>query len=312
MQELGQINPFVLPPGKKNSEVCALLCFSSGTTGLPKTVMISHQNIIAQCFSSRKAHPKKYLSTDDEKVTGVVKLLVLPFFIGAEVVILPNFTLPALLDTIVKHQIAEVQVVPPIIIRLVRDPIVERTGGTLVANTEVNVVDAEGEMVGVEEKGEILAKGSQMVMGYFNNPRATAEAFDAEGFLRTGDEGFIDRSGLITIHDRIKEMIKVKGVQVAPAELGDLLLCHPKVEDCAVIGMPDDYSGEKPFAFAVLKPGSKDAGTIRNEILQYVKEKKSKPKWLGGVEIVEQIPKAPVGRYCDVYSGTHILPQSRT
>jgi acyl-coenzyme A synthetase/AMP-(fatty) acid ligase len=135
-----------------------------------------------------------------------------------------------------------------------------------------------------------------MVMGYFNNPKATEDAFDSEGFLRTGDEGSINSEGLITIHDRIKEMVKVKGVQVAPAELEDLLLGHPKIEDCAVIGVPDDYSGEKPLAFVVLKPDIKANGAIEEELLKYVKEKKSKPKWLGGVEIVEQIPKSASGK----------------
>lgn len=133
-------------------------------------------------------------------------------------------------------------------------------------------------------------------MGYFNNPKATEEAFDREGFLQTGDEGSINSEGLITIHDRIKEMIKVKGVQVAPAEIEDLLLGHPKIEDCAVIGVPDDYRGEKPLAFVVLKPGVKAGHAIEKEVIEYVKENKSKPKWLGGVEIVDQIPKSASGK----------------
>jgi len=110
-----------------------------------------------------------------------------------------------------------------------------RTGGTLVANTSVKIVDEKGNMVGVGQKGEILAKGPQIVMGYFKNEKATKDAFDEEGFLRTGDEGSVDGEGFIMIHDRIKEMIKVKGIQVAPVELEDLLLSHEKVEDCAVV-----------------------------------------------------------------------------
>lgn len=133
-------------------------------------------------------------------------------------------------------------------------------------------------------------------MGYFNNPKATAEAFDDEGFLKTGDEGSIDGEGLITIHDRIKEMIKVKGIQVAPAELEDLLLGHPTVEDCAVIGVPDDYSGERPLGFVVLKPGIEHSASVEEELLRYVKEKKIRPKWLVGVRIVDQIPKSASGK----------------
>ena len=133
-------------------------------------------------------------------------------------------------------------------------------------------------------------------MGYFNNPKATAEAFDSEGFLKTGDEGSIDGEGLITIHDRIKEMIKVKGIQVAPAELEDLLLGHPKVEDCAVVGVQDEYSGERPLGFIVLKPGIEHTTRVEEDLLNYVKEKKIRPKWLVRVRIVDQIPKSASGK----------------
>jgi 4-coumarate--CoA ligase len=143
---------------------------------------------------------------------------------------------------------------------------------------------------------QILAKGPQMFMGYFNNPKATAEAFDHEGYLRTGDEGSIDREGMITVHDRIKEMIKVKGIQVAPAELEDLLLGHPKVEDCGVIGIPDDYSGERPLGFVVLKPGIRSTQATKEELLNYVRERKVRTKWLAGVEFTDQIPKSASGK----------------
>lgn len=134
-----------------------------------------------------------------------------------------------------------------------------------------------------------------MVLGYFNNPAATAVAFDSEGFLRTGDEGSIDSKGMIEIHDRIKEMIKVKGIQVAPAELEDLLLGHEKVEDAAVIGIPDDYSGERPLGFVVLKPGVNCKG-IEEELMEYVRKTKVRTKWLVSVRVLEQIPKSPSGK----------------
>ena len=91
-------------------------------------------------------------------------------------------------------------------------------------------------------------------------------------------------------------MIKVKGIQVAPAELEDLLLGHPKVEDCAVIGIPDDYSGERPFGFVVLKPGTEGSRDVEDEILDYVKAKKTRTKWLNGVGIIDQIPKSASGK----------------
>jgi len=93
-------------------------------------------------------------------------------------------------------------------------------------------------------------------------------------------------------------MIKVKGVQVAPAELEDLLLGHPKVEDCAIIGVPDDYSGEVPFAFVVLrvKVNGEDESAVDGELLEYVKGRKTRAKWLSGVRFVEVIPKSQSGK----------------
>lgn len=103
------------------------------------------------------------------------------------------------------------------------------------------------------------------------------------------------------IHDRIKEMIKVKGVQVAPAELEDLLLGHEMVEDCAVIGVPDDYAGERPFGFVVLgqsygERDGKQLEEVKNILMGYVKLKKGKGKWLAGIRFVESIPKSASGK----------------
>lgn len=168
-------------------------------------------------------------------------------------------------------------------------------GGTLVANTIVKIVDAHGNLAGVGQKGEILAKGPQIVMGYYGNEKAIAEAYDDEGFLRTGDEGSIDEEGFITIHDRIKEMIKVKGIQVAPVELEDLLLEHDTVDDAAVVGVRDEYSGERPFGFVVLKDGVRRAG-IEEELMAWVRERKVRTKWLAGVKVVEAVPKSVSGK----------------
>ena len=134
-------------------------------------------------------------------------------------------------------------------------------------------------------------------MGYLNNPKATADTFDRDGWLHTGDQGFIDEEGMLTITDRIKEMIKVKGIGVAPAELEDLLLGHPKVEDVAVMGVKDDYSGELPKAYVVLKGGEKGNREIEEELKQYVKERKVRHKHIdGGIEFVSSIPKSASGK----------------
>ena len=133
-------------------------------------------------------------------------------------------------------------------------------------------------------------------MGYLNNAKATAETFDAEGWLHTGDQGIIDEEGMITITDRIKEMIKVNGIGVAPAELEDLLLGNPKVEDVAVIGIPDDRAGEVPKAFVALKDGVEGGRELEKELIGYVKEKKVRHKWINAVDFVPAIPKSASGK----------------
>ena len=124
-------------------------------------------------------------------------------------------------------------------------------------------------------------------MGYLDNPKATAETFDQDGWLHTGDQGVIDKEGMLTITDRIKEMIKVKGIGVAPAELEDLLLGHSKVEDVAVMSVPDDYTGERPKAYVVPKHGFESSQELRQELIQYVQERKSRTKWITELDFVE-------------------------
>lgn len=123
-------------------------------------------------------------------------------------------------------------------------------------------------------------------MGYLNNPKATAETFDKDGWLHTGDQGIIDEEGMLTITDRIKEMIKVKGIGVAPAELEDLLLGHPDVEDVAVMSVPDDYTGERPKAYIVPKDGIEGSQEFRKKLMQYVQERKSRTKWITELDFV--------------------------
>jgi 4-coumarate--CoA ligase len=171
--------------------------------------------------------------------------------------------------------------------------------GTIVASTEVKIVDPDsGKECGLNQPGEIWARGPQVVMGYLNNPKATADTFDKDGFLHTGDIGQLDEEGLITITDRLKEMIKVKGIGVAPAELEDLLLGHDAVEDVAVLGTPDDYSGERPKAYIVLKAPKRngDVQATGKDLIKYVQEKKVRHKWVTEIEIIEEIPKSPSGK----------------
>ncbi|KAF2206782.1 hypothetical protein CERZMDRAFT_52453 [Cercospora zeae-maydis SCOH1-5] len=360
-KELGEPVPvWRIPAGKTNFDVCGFLSFSSGTTGLPKAVMIAHQNVIAQCLQVISITPsdhKRVLAVlPSFHITGLVHVLHLPLLINAEVYFLPAFTMEAMLDTVTEYKIPELLLVPPILIRMVRDPIVKKydlsciqrfssgaaplseeilvllkkqfpqagfkqgygmtescscitahppwyydfkyahTVGTICASTTVKIIKEDGTECGVGEPGEICAKGPQVVMGYLNNEKATKETFDEQGYLHTGDQGKIDENGLITIVDRIKELIKVKGIGVAPAELEDLLLGHDKVEDVAVLGITDDYSGEVPKAYIVPQGGQAGSQELGRELLKYVKDNKVRYKAVKEIEFIEAIPKSASGK----------------
>jgi 4-coumarate--CoA ligase len=170
-------------------------------------------------------------------------------------------------------------------------------GGVLLGSTTVKVMDPEtGRELGFGENGEILAKGPQIAVGYLDNATETAETFGADGFLHTGDVGNVDEHGFISIVDRIKEMIKVKGHQVSPADLEHLLVSHPDVEDCAVVGIPDDYSAERPKAYIVLRHGTIPSQKIGQELLQFVKDNRVRYKWVREIEFISEVPKGPSGK----------------
>jgi len=148
--------------------------------------------------------------------------------------------------------------------------------------------------LGLNQRGEVCVKGPQMRKGYYNNVQATQDTIDPEGWLHTGDIAICDDDNYFYIVDRLKELIKVRGFQVAPSELEDLLRKHPGVLDVAVIGVPDERAGELPRAFIV----PKDKGSLTEEdIHKYVDTKVSPHKKLkGGVEFVQIIPKAASGK----------------
>lgn len=342
--------------------------------------MLSHQNAIAQCHQLQKMTgpgQKKYLAqiplfhskyivftqyfrgyaTHTSSVSGLVRFLSWPVFSNDECIMLPYFTLELFLKTIVEYQIEDLTLVPPLVIRLVKDPIVDQydlscvkrlssssaplspeiiqqlekkmpwtgfrqswgmtescgaisthspefysykyanSAGPLLPSTRIKIIDlGSGRELGPNEPGEIFAAGPQIAMGYLKNEKETNECFDADGFLHTGDVGSIDDAGFIHIVDRIKEMIKVKGQQVAPAELEDLLLGHPNVADCAVLGFPDDYSGERPRAYVVLRPGQQPSEAVGQELIRYVQEKRVRHKWITEVEFIDIVPKNPSGK----------------
>jgi acyl-CoA synthetase (AMP-forming)/AMP-acid ligase II len=159
-------------------------------------------------------------------------------------------------------------------------------------NLECLVVDPlSGAALGRREQGEIWVRGPVIMQGYLGRPDATAATIDAEGWLHTGDVGYVDEDGDIFIVDRVKELIKYKGLQVAPAELEAILLGHPAVADAAVIPTPDEEAGEVPKAFVVLKTPA-----TPQEIMDYVAARVAPHKKIRLLETIETIPKSSTGK----------------
>ncbi|KLJ13022.1 hypothetical protein EMPG_12007 [Blastomyces silverae] len=358
--EQGQIPPHTIPAGKTNKDICGFLNFSSGTTGLPKAVMLSHHNVMAQCLQMKEitpCEPKTFLGALPLfHITGLIRFCNNPIHQNDEVILLPQFSMELTLKSIVEYKITELILVPPIVIRFIQDKIVDQydlssvkriscgaaplskeivqllakrfpdagfrqgygmtescgcltshspkyygyeyatTVGDLIPCTDIKIVDDQGKELGYNQPGEILAKGPQIAMGYLGSESATAESFDRDGFFHTGDIGSMNEEGLVSIVDRIKEMIKVKGIAVAPAELEDLLLGHPYVSDIAVLGKMDDYAGERPKAYVVLKPGVEKSEAVGRELMQYVRERKVRFKWVEEIEFTDAVPKSASGK----------------
>jgi acyl-CoA synthetase (AMP-forming)/AMP-acid ligase II len=166
------------------------------------------------------------------------------------------------------------------------------SGGRLLPNTECLVVDpASGDALDRGQQGEIWVRGPLIMQGYLGQPEATAATIDADGWLHTGDVGYVDERGDIFIVDRVKELIKYKGLQVAPAELEGILLGHPAVADVAVIPSPDPEAGEVPKAFVVLK-----APTPAEELMAFVAARVAPHKKIRKLQLIDAIPKSASGK----------------
>jgi len=337
-------------------EDLVVLPYSSGTTGLPKGVMLTHYNLVANMVQVLGSGVNLQ---SDERVIGILPfyhiygmlvILNLCLYKGMTIVTLPRFDLELFLKTLQDYKIMRANLVPPIILALAKHPIVdqydlsnlriimsgaaplgeevaracaERLGcivlqgygltetspvthvnpedpariklasvGPPIASTECMIVDVgTGAPLGVRQEGEVWIRGPQVMRGYLNNPEATAATITPEGWLRTGDIGYVDEDGYFYIIDRVKELIKYKGLQVAPAELEAVLLSHPAVADVAVIPSPDEEAGEVPKAFVVLK-----APATAEELMDYVAQRVAPFKKVRRIEFVEQIPKSPSGK----------------
>jgi acyl-CoA synthetase (AMP-forming)/AMP-acid ligase II len=160
--------------------------------------------------------------------------------------------------------------------------------------TQTRIVDPVTQAdLGTGEEGEVWVRGPQVMTGYLNNPQATAATVDADRWLHTGDLGYVDADGHLYVVDRLKELIKYKGFQVAPAELEAVLLRHPDVADTAVIGLPDDEAGELPVGYVVLRPG---ATASPEEIMRFVAGEVAHYKQIRRLEVIDAIPKSAAGK----------------
>ena len=336
-------------------EDLVVLPYSSGTTGLPKGVMLTHRNLVANLVQSADAFGVEDTDTmlallPFFHIYGMVVIMNMALHRGATVVTMPRFDLEQFLQVIDRYRVTFLPVVPPIVLALAKHPAVDnykltslrtmicgaaplresvanaatarlgcrirqgygltetspvthamRVGsdinkpasiGPPLPNTEVRVVDVgTGADRGVNEEGELWVRGPQVMKGYLNQPAATAATIDGDRWLHTGDVGYVDEDGCFFIVDRVKELIKYKGLQIAPAELEALLLGHPAIADAAVVAMPDEEAGEVPKAFVVTR------GEIScEEVMAYVAAHVAPYKKLRAVEMLDQIPKSASGK----------------
>jgi 4-coumarate--CoA ligase len=331
-----------------------VLPYSSGTTGLPKGVMLSHRNLVInldQTIVAAEFRPGEITAAflPFFHIYGMTVLMNIHLAGGGALVTMPRFDLPMFLQISQDHKTQRMWVVPPVALALAKHPLVDNydlsslemvfiaaapsgpelsdviaarlnctalqgfgmtelspvshvvprnapksgAAGVTTPNTFCRIVDIEnGTDLTAGEEGEIWVKGPQIMQGYLNNAKATAETITSDGWLRTGDIGKIDTDGYLFITDRLKELIKYKGFQVAPAELEATLVAMEGITDAAVIGRPDEEAGELPIAFVVTGEPAPDEAAIK----AHIDAQLAHYKQVHEVHFVDEIPKSASGK----------------
>ena len=155
-------------------------------------------------------------------------------------------------------------------------------------------LDDPDRYVGLGERGEIVVRGPNVMKGYWRNEAATAEAFNRDGFLRTGDVGTMDEGGWLSIVDRTKDMLLCSGYNVYPRIIEEAIYAHPSVAEVCVIGIPDEYRGQSPKAFVALKAGA--PVLTLDELKAFLKDRIGRHEMIGALELRDSLPKTPVGK----------------
>jgi fatty-acyl-CoA synthase len=168
-----------------------------------------------------------------------------------------------------------------------------RSAGKALAGVELAIIDADGKPLPPGEVGEIATRSGSNMVGYWNLPEASAKTLQSDGWLRTGDAGYMDKDGYLYIHDRIKDMIISGGENIYPAEVESVLCDHPDVAEAAVIGIPDDKWGEAVKAVVVMKPGKSATST---DIINFTRTRIAGFKTPKTVDFIEALPRNPSGK----------------